>query len=159
MGADPVVLQSIVDAARALFAARAASIAMVDPVSGDLVFAAVAGDEVRDLVGARFRAGEGIAGAVAASGKPCYVGDVGLDTRFARDVAEEIGYLPRTMLAAPLAGAGGTLGVLEVLDRGDERTSEDDLRLIEAFTAQAGLAVALSETARRLAAALERVLD
>jgi hypothetical protein len=66
----------------------------------------------------RIPAGQGIAGWVLASGQPIELSDVTHDPRFARDVAERTGYVPRSILAMPVEGSQQTLGVLEVLDRG-----------------------------------------
>ena len=60
--------------------------------------------------------GQGIVSFVAASGTALVVADVGADPRFARQVAERTGYVPTTILAAPLVGAHDVVGVTEVLD-------------------------------------------
>ncbi len=41
------------------------------------------------------------------------------DPRFERTTAERTGYVPRSLLAVPLADEDGTLGVMEFLDRRD----------------------------------------
>ncbi len=56
------MLQSIVEVARSLFAAEAASILLLDEEANELVFDAVAGKGSRELLGDRFPAGEGVAG-------------------------------------------------------------------------------------------------
>jgi hypothetical protein len=58
-GAHRALLQSIVDFARAIFLAQAASIAMVDEQADDFVFEAVSGQGSEDLVGRAFRPGRG----------------------------------------------------------------------------------------------------
>lgn len=109
-------LQPIAATAAALLGARAASIGIVDEVGRDVVFAAVAGEGSGELVGARFPASEGVAGAVIASGAPLVVPDLAADTRFARDVATASGYVPDAITAIPLVRDGRTVGVLSVLD-------------------------------------------
>jgi len=151
-GARRDLLQSIADVARDIFVAGGTSVATLAPVGNDLVFEAVAGEGLADLVGARFPSGEGIAGAVAASGEASVIEDVSRDPRFAQHVAAEIGYMPRSLMAAPLKAGARVLGVIEVLDRGDDRPSADALRLLESVATQAGLAVDLGEAARRAAA-------
>jgi GAF domain-containing protein len=54
---------------------------------------------------------------VASSGASIAVDDVGQDPRFARDVAERTGYIPKGILAAPLEARDSVLGVISVLDR------------------------------------------
>jgi GAF domain-containing protein len=149
------LLASIVDVARAIFGAKAASVAVLDEAAGDFVFEAVAGEGEGELVGTRFRAGQGLAGAAAATGEPMVIDDLRGDRRFARDVAADTGYVPDAMMVAPLLRGERTLGVLSVLDRQRLRPGLDDLHLLEAFAGQAAQALELSEAARRAAALLE----
>jgi GAF domain-containing protein len=149
------LLQSIVEVARAIFGAKAASVAVLDEAGGDFVFEAVAGAGEGDLVGTRFRAGQGLAGAAAATGEPMVIDDLRADRRFARDVAEDTGYVPDAMMVAALLRGERTLGVLSVLDRQRLRPGLDDLHLLEAFAGQAAQALELSDAARRAA----RLLD
>jgi GAF domain-containing protein len=112
------LLQSIVEVARSVFMAAASSVFLVDRTDGTLVFEAVAGEGEEKLVGTRFPGGTGIAGWVAAAGQPLLVDDVSGSPQFARDAAQSTGYVPRSIMAAPLIRDGECIGVLEVLDRG-----------------------------------------
>jgi GAF domain-containing protein len=112
------LLQSIVEVARSVFMAAAASVFLVDRTDGSLVFEAVSGEGEEKLVGARFPGGTGIAGWVAAAGQPLLVDDVSGSPQFARDAAKSTGYVPSSIMAAPLISGGDCIGVLEVLDRG-----------------------------------------
>jgi GAF domain-containing protein len=118
------LLQSVVEAARVVFGAVAASVFLIDRDSGDLVFEAVAGEGEDQLVGTRFPVGTGIAGWVAMCGEPMLVDDVSQAPQFARDAAESTGYVPRSIMAAPLIRSGECIGVLEVLDRGSRLRGE-----------------------------------
>jgi GAF domain-containing protein len=82
--------------------------------------------------------------------------DVENDPRFARDVAEDTGYVPKGLMAAPLLHEEGALGVLSVLDR-PERTlfSLQEMELLGLFANQAAIAVDLLLKAR----AAEKLLD
>jgi GAF domain-containing protein len=149
------LLDSIVQAARAIFAARAASILLWDQQSGDLVFEAAAGEGGARLVGGRFPADQGIAGWVLVSGEPIVVEDVAADPRFARDVAERTGYVPSGLMASPLPGQEGPLGVLQVLDRPERaRFSLRELDILGLFAEQAAVALELVQHARRARRAL-----
>jgi signal transduction protein with GAF and PtsI domain len=122
------VLQSIVEVARSIFGAAAASVFLLEQETGDLVFEAVAGEGASFLPGTRFPSGTGIVGLTAASGQPIVVDDVSEAPQFARDAAESTGYLPTSIMAAPLFSAGDCIGVLEVLDRDSrERSDLSDL--------------------------------
>jgi phosphoserine phosphatase RsbU/P len=117
--ARAALLRGVADAARAALDARAASITLVDPRTGDLVFEAVAGGGGPELLGAHFRADEGIAGHVAQSGTTLIVDDLARDPRFAQNIAVETGYEPDALAAAPIRRDGAVVGVLSVLDPGE----------------------------------------
>jgi GAF domain-containing protein len=154
-GARQALLQSIADVARAIYLAEAASIAVLDPASRRFRFEAVAGQGASTLLGSTFPFGEGIAGTVAQTGEAMVIDDLSKDPRFARGVAEESGYVPNAMMVAPLLGEDDTLGVLSVLDRGRTgRSTMQELELLDAFAAQAALALALGEGAERAAGLL-----
>jgi GAF domain-containing protein len=85
------LLQSIVEVARAIFLAQAASIALLDASARDFAFEAVAGQGAGSLIGTRFPAGQGVAGTVAQTGEPVIIVDLAGDPRFARDVAGDDG--------------------------------------------------------------------
>ena len=81
------LLQAIVEMARIVFGAAAASVFLVDPANGDLVFEAVAGEGEGQLPGTRFPGGTGIAGWAAMYGQPVLIDDVSDSQQFARDAA------------------------------------------------------------------------
>ncbi|HEX8026510.1 MAG TPA: GAF domain-containing protein, partial [Candidatus Limnocylindrales bacterium] len=117
--AGEAILRSVVDAAAVLIRAEAASIALYDPATNRLVFRVAAGEHGQGVVGLSIELGEGVAGYVFASGEPLAIGETTVDPRFQREAAERTGYVPRSLLAVPLADDAGTIGVLEVLDRRD----------------------------------------
>jgi signal transduction protein with GAF and PtsI domain len=116
--AEPA-LRAIADAAAAALHVTAASIALHEPADNTLVFRAAAGPEGEGVIGLAIAAHEGIAGYVFSTGQPLAVADVATDPRFERATAEQTGYVPRSLLAVPLADADGIVGVMEWLDRTD----------------------------------------
>jgi adenylate cyclase len=139
------LLRGVVDAARAALDARAASIALVAPHTGDLVFEAVAGGGGPELLGAQFRADQGIAGHVVQTGTPLLIDDLAREPRFAQDIAVETGYEPEGLYAAPISVAGLVVGVLSVLDAG-EPPAGGATAVLEALCAHAAAALALSDS-------------
>ena len=138
------LLQAIVEIARSVFCAAAASVFLVDMATGDLVFGAVSGEGEGDLLGRRFPAGTGIVGWVAAYGQPLLVDDTSDSPHFAREAAASTGYVPRSIMAAPLIAAGECLGVLEVLDRGSRLRGElGDVDLLGLLATELGTALEL----------------
>jgi GAF domain-containing protein len=149
------LLQAIVEVARAIFGARAASIMLLDESAGELVFEAVTGEGEDTLVGKRIPSGTGIAGWVAASGQPLVVEDVAEDPRFAADQARRTGYVPKGLMAVPLLREDRVLGVLNVLDRPERRRfSVAEMDLLGLFANQAAVALELLLQARRIDALL-----
>ncbi|MFL5926318.1 MAG: GAF domain-containing protein [Gaiellaceae bacterium] len=150
------LLSSIVEVARAIFRARGSSIFLYDEQTDELVFAAVANEEERSLLGMRIPASTGIAGWVLSSGTPLVIDDLENDPRFARDVAEQTGYVPKGLMAVPLLHDERALGVLQVLDRPSRsRFSLEEMELLGLFATQAAVALDLLASARRARAALD----
>ncbi|WTR19171.1 GAF domain-containing protein [Streptomyces sp. NBC_00138] len=149
------LLQSVVDAARAIFGAQASSIFLLDEESGELVFEAVAGQGEEWLVGQRFPRDRGIAGWVASSGEAMVVDDLSASASFARDIAESTRYVPRSLMAVPLSYDDQVLGVLEVLDASPQaRSGLAELELLGLFANQAGVALRIVSRTRAVRGAL-----
>ena len=150
------LLRSIVDVARAIFGAKASSIMLFEPESEELVFAAVSGEGESELVGRRMPASTGVAGWVLSSRTPLVLEDVQSDPRFARDVAEKTGYVPKGLMAVPLLDEELVLGVLQVLDRPQRsRFTLQEMELLGLFAGQAAIALGLLRSAQRARAALD----
>jgi GAF domain-containing protein len=140
------ILSSITAVGRRAFDAAACSIALLEPDDEHLVFRAATGAGAEEVLGLRLPVNRGLAGWVVSSGQPIAVHDVRADPRFAVDVAESTGYVPRSILAAPVTTSGDAIGVIEVLD--SDNRSRDDLDLLTALAAHAALAVELVELQR-----------
>ena len=108
------------------------------------------------MIGTGFPSAEGLAGFVLRSREPLVIEDVEQDPRFARDVAEQTGYVPKGLMAAPLLRGEQALGVLSVLDREEgARTTLADMDLLGLFASQAAIALDLLRGARRAKAVVE----
>jgi GAF domain-containing protein len=150
------LLKSIVEVARAIFSARGASIFLLDEQTDELVFEAVASEDDQHLVGLRFPSGQGVAGWVLVTRQPIVIEDVTQDPRFAKEVAESTGYVPKGLMAVPLLHEEDALGVLEVIDRPQRPGfALMEMDLLSLFANQAAIALDLLRRARRANAALE----
>ena len=150
------LLRATVEVARAIFHAKASSVFLLDEDADELVFEAVAGGGSEGLVGRRFPSSTGVAGWVLVTRQPLVIDDLAQDKRFARDVAESTGYVPRSLMAVPLLVEDRVLGVLEVLDRSDvEPFSLAEMDLLGLLGNQAAIALDLLQRARRARAALD----
>ncbi|MHA3705218.1 GAF domain-containing protein, partial [Jatrophihabitans sp. YIM 134969] len=158
------LLRSLTATARALFGAAACSLALLEPGSDDpdddvtpdrLRYVAADGEGADTVRGMVIPATRGIAGWVVSSGQPVAVSDLRQDARFAADVAENTGYVPRAILAVPVTADGTPIGVLTLLDRDAGReTAAFDLQTASLFADQAALAITAARASADLAAVL-----
>lgn len=136
------LLTAITETARQLFGAQACSLALLSDDDTELVYTTATGAGADTVVGMRMPSGRGLAGWVAASGQPVAINDLRTDPRWASDVAEGTGYVPRALLAVPVQSPQRLIGVLTVLDRDAARPGADrDIQLLSLFADLAALAV------------------
>ena len=147
-GSEGRLLQSILDAAVALFRARAASIALATADGESLEFTVAAGSQGTDVVGMTIPVGQGIAGFVYQSGEGIVLSDPQQDPRFGRAIADRTGFIPQSLLAVPLDTPERTIGVLEVLDCKDGQFQPDAMTLASVFARQAAVAIEASRVER-----------
>jgi hypothetical protein len=142
--APKTLIEAVVRTAAGVFEAAAASIALVDQTTSELVYQAAWGAGAREIVGVRLAPGVGIAGAVVQSGAGTAVPECRSDPRFAAQVAAGTGYVPHTMVVVPLKRGERTLGVLAVLDRRDAGAyGPNDVMRAELFAELAVAALAV----------------
>jgi len=116
------LMEAIVHTAAGVFGAAAASIALVDETTGELVYQSAWGAGAREIVNVRLPPGTGVAGAVVASGVAEAVADCRTDPRFAERIAVGTGYVPYTMIIVPLKRRDRAIGALSILDRRDGKS-------------------------------------
>jgi GAF domain-containing protein len=155
---ETTLLRTIVEATVGIFAAEAASIALLDEAAGVLRWVVAAGAEGQSVVGLTIKPTQGIAGYVFSSGESMAITDPRSDPRFGRDVADQTGYVPRSILAVPLEDGARTLGVLEVIDKRDGAFSMEDIAVASLFARQAATAIRVAGRARELREVLADVL-
>ena len=113
------LIEAVVRTAAGVFDAAAASIALIDRTTQELVYQAAWGAGAKEIVGVRLAPGTGIGGTVAQTGEPTAVPECRTDPRFAKQIAAGTGYVPNTMIVVPLKRGSKPVGVLSVLDRRD----------------------------------------
>ena len=141
-------LQALCRAARLALDTGSVSVSRLE---GDtLVYEAADGRGDELIVGTRLPISQGIAGYVARTGQALIIDQVARDPRFAREVAERVGYVPDSILATPIVDdRGDVIGVLSVLDRG--RQGNDTLAIASAFADHAALLLPRIDLVIRLA--------
>jgi GAF domain-containing protein len=142
------LLQAVAEVTRAVFAAKACSLMSHDTATRELVFEAVAGEGSQQLPGRRIPATTGLAGWALASEEPIAVGDVRSDPRWARDVADDTGFVPTRMTVYPLLHDERSLGVLSVLDQASELVGLADMDILARLADHAAGILALVQAAR-----------
>jgi GAF domain-containing protein len=154
------LLTALADTARRLFGAAACSLALLTDDEDELVYTTAAGAGAEDVTGMRIPASQGVAGWVVQSGQPVAIDSPADDPRFARDVAESTGYVPREILAVPVASQSATLGVLTLLDRDAARPGAmQDMALLQVFADQAAIALEASRAFTRMGSVLLAALS
>jgi GAF domain-containing protein len=154
-------LEMIVATAAQVIAARAASLFLLDPATQELVFEVALGQKAEEVKKFRLPLGHGIAGLVAVTGQPLIVSDAQNDPRQAAEIAQAVGYAPRSILCVPLPlfYNDQIVGVLELLDKeGAPSFGPADLEILGLFANQAAVAIEQSRTHRNLTALLSEIL-
>ncbi|KAE8914680.1 hypothetical protein PF005_g1999 [Phytophthora fragariae] len=108
--------------------------------------------------------GKGIAGTVAATGKPMNISDAYVDPNFDSQYDQRNGYHTRSMLCVPVRnGANNTVGVMQVLNKiSVDKTasfSDEDEEILTILAAQAGVALHNADTHAVACIARERVKE
>jgi signal transduction histidine kinase len=144
------LLEGVLARAMRAIDAEAGSILLADENTGDLRFRTAMGGAPEAVKRVRIKAGEGICGWVATHGEPQIVNDVHRDDRHSRELEDDIGYHPRSVLCVPLRWEDG-VGALELLNkaRGDADFTEDDLKLAAVIAGQVSSAIGLARGRER----------
>jgi signal transduction histidine kinase len=130
-----LILQKITEALEA----DRATLYLLDEGSNELVSRVAQGPGVRSI---RMKAGQGLAGYVAQTGRPLHVRDAYEDPRFKADWDALSGYRTRSILAAPMKNhLGKTIGVVQVLNKKRGDFTDDDADILAALATQAAVSI------------------
>lgn len=157
---DPAeVLQLTVDGAVRILRADGAILDLIDAPRGVLrgayesgMAGRVDGDRLR---GQELALGQGVSGHAVAERTVVVTGDYLADDRFTHDAAADAFVRAariRSMIAAPLIGEGGPVGVLEVYSERKDAFGEGTVAVLEAFAGQATVAIENARLNARLEA-------
>jgi signal transduction histidine kinase len=144
------LLKKIATMAAELTGSEGASILLLDAQTGELRFRAAASEPMDQLANIPVPIEGSIAGAVLTSREPLLVPDVRSDPRHYNEVGQQIGFETRSLLAVPLEFKDRRMGVLEAVNKRDDRgfVQED----VETLTALGVMAVVAIENARLVGA-------
>jgi diguanylate cyclase (GGDEF)-like protein len=148
------ILEAILERLSGLVAARNWTVYLLDREAGGLRFELVVGLDAPALAGSVIPLGQGIAGAVAASGEPVLIADAAGDARVDRNVDRSTGFETRSLITLPLECGGDVVGVLQIVNPEDPTLFEDErlpvLQLIADFVAIALNNAVIHERMHRL---------
>lgn len=137
------LLRAILDVARRVMFAEAASLFLRDPENSHLNLAMASysdGEFVQPKI--RIEPGQGIAGWVLQHGESQLVPDAYADSRFFREADKATGFLTRSILCAPLRHEGALIGVIQVLNpRGKAAFEPEDLEGFDAYSNLIAIAI------------------
>jgi Nif-specific regulatory protein len=141
--------------------AEGVSVLLLDTEKDELYFPYVAEEKpevAARLVGLRFPADRGIAGAALQSGRSIRVDDAQSDFRFYGGVDRHTGATTRALLAVPLVAPQGKIGVLQAVNRhGGGTFSDADLAFLEALAASVAVAIENARLYSRVKESEERL--
>lgn len=153
------LLELIVQTSAHVIGANAASLFLTDTATEELVFEVALGQKAAEVKKFRVSLGHGIAGLVALTGQPMAIADADSDPRQALDIAQSIGYIPKSILCVPLFIEDEVIGVLELLDRqGAAAFSPGDMDVLTSFANIAAIALEQSRTQTNLPRLVGEVL-
>ncbi len=150
------VLQSLLESVREHFKVEAASVALVDEQTRELVFRVATGAAADRVVGVRLKPGQGIAGWVARSSLPIVVPSVDQDPRWYSGVDQETGFRTRTLVAVPIRLGEEVLGVVEAINPVERSWDEGGIKLLLSVAALAASAIQNARQFNRARDAEER---
>ncbi len=135
------VLSIVLEEARSLLGAVAASVWLIDERTDDLVCRQAIGPGSEVVRGWRLTSGVGIGNWAARSGESLIVRDTWTDERYYRGVDGQAGLDMRSVLCVPLKVKKDVIGVLQVVDTKVGRFDEADMSLLEPLAASAAVSI------------------
>ncbi len=136
----PELFERTVEMVAAAMDAEIVSLMLIDPDAGDLAITASRGLEAQHLEGRRTTLRSGVAGSVAAWGRPLLVNNIETDRRFRR--LNHPQYSTKSLLCVPLKVEGEVVGVLNVNNkRSGAPFDDDDLAVAGALVERVGSAI------------------
>ena len=136
-----LLLRNIINAARELIGAEAASIMLADTQSGELRFEAATNMESSQMAGLVVPINGSIAGWIFTHREPVIVPDTSIDTRWHRKVDAKTAFVTRSILGVPLVHRDKAIGVVQCLNKVDGTFDADDTITLQALADQAAIAI------------------
>lgn len=144
-GEQADLLDGILARASEVIGAKAGSVLLLEDDRDSLYFRSARGEKSEALKAVRLKAGQGIAGYVAASGEVVRVDDADASDHFDKALAKKLGYPVGSVLCVPIQVQGKSLGALELLNKpGGFRAGDERLAVL--LAGQVGRALVLRQS-------------
>lgn len=150
------VLQRITEQTMKSLDVEAASLALIEERSGDLVFRVASGRSADQVVGTRLNKNQGISGWVVQNEEPLFVKDVQSDPRFYPEIDERLGFETRVMACVPVQVQNETIGVLEAINPSSGLLLPEHVDLLTGIARLAGTAIFHAQLFEQTQAARQR---
>ncbi|MBI5622955.1 MAG: GAF domain-containing protein [Elusimicrobia bacterium] len=151
------ILETLVKMTTMELGAERGSLFLNDGQAGELFSIVAQGTSRRRI---RIANTTGIAGSVFHAGTGAIVHNVYKDGRFNREIDQQTGFKTRCMICAPIISVKGeTMGVAQVLNKRKGRFTLEDLRLLEAMTTQAAVALHGAQYVEKMRLSREKELE
>ena len=136
------VKERAIEAVDQLMECEVGSLLLLDENTRELYFEVALGEKGDTIKQIRLKPGEGIAGWVAENNKPLLINDVKRDSRHSQRADDTSKFYTRNMVCVPLVVKDQIIGVLQAINKTDERNfTEDDLSLLVSLSHQVAIAV------------------
>lgn len=150
------VLNRILEQVMQALNVEAASIALIEIGTDELVYRAASGWRDPTITGSRLAVGQGIAGWAVQEGRVAIVHDARLDPRFNPEQERRLGLMVTAIAAAPIRSRGQIIGVLEAVNPIGSVFGNDASLVMTGIGSLAGTAIRHAQLFERLQAAHKR---
>lgn len=136
------ILLKLMEKVGDLVEAEGWSLLMYSKEKNTLDFKFVIGEKSKQLMGMSIPYGTGIVGWAGENKKSVLVKDTRQDNRFFKGVDEKVEFSTRSVICVPIVYHNELLGVVEVVNKKNERFfTEDDMKIVEILVEQAAVAI------------------
>jgi signal transduction histidine kinase len=136
------LLRQIISAATELIDAEAASIILLDPMTGELRFEIATNINTMEMDDIIIPMEGSIAGWIATHGEPRVIEDVSRDPNHFQAVDDTIDFETRNILGVPMRSHKEIIGVVQAVNKRDgKKFTGDDVNTLTTLASQAGIAI------------------
>ena len=151
------ILKTLIEMTTYELGAERGSLFLNDAATGELYSRVAQGNFSREI---RILNTTGVAGAIFSSGKGAIIHDAYQDGRFNRSIDEQTGFVTKSILCAPVRTAKDeVIGVIQVLNKNDGEFNQEDLKLLEAMTTEASVALQSTQFVERMQKTREKEME